>query len=126
MPESKEIQENASLNRVFFEALEWHLGKTFAHSPDSKLQGRWCDGILDPLVDMGSIQKIVNDKRMLVTTAFIGYDGQERYEMRIHFGPFALRRVARNTSLLDCIPDAASTDWVTLDLEGKTLEIRLK
>jgi hypothetical protein len=126
MPESNEIQGIASIDRMFLEALEWHLGKTFANSSDRKLQGLWCYGILDPLVDLGAIQKVVHEKRMLVTTAFIGHDGQERYAMRIHFGPLALRRVARKTSMLDCIPDAASMDWITLDMQEKKIEIRLK
>lgn len=126
MSEQKEIENEESFNREFCEYLEWHLGRTFEKSGDNKLRGLWCDGILPPFIERQLTKKSVNDTRTIVTTAFIGYDGQGKYEMTIKFGRYSLRRYARGSSMIDCLPGDDSTDWITLDMENAKIEIRLK
>jgi hypothetical protein len=126
MSEQKEIKDEESFNREFCEHLEWHLGHTFEKSGDKKVYGLWCDGILDPFIEKQLTKKSVNDTKTIVTTAFIGYDGQAKYEMTIKFGQYSLRRYAKGSSMIDCIPSDDSMDWITVDLENKKIEIRLK
>ena len=46
--------------------------------------------------------------------------------MTIYLGKYALRRYAKGTSMVDCIPAAESMDWITLDVESRKIEVRLK
>ena len=115
-----------SFSREFCERLEWHLGATFSAAGDKKISSLWCDGILAPFMDQELTKKSVSDTRKIVTTAFIGYDGQDRFEMTIRLGKYALRRYAKGTSMVDCIPGEESMDWITLDVVNRKIEVRLK
>lgn len=79
-----------------------------------------------PVADSELAKKYVNDKRKIVTKAWLGYSGQEEYEMTIKLGQYSLRRYSKGIDLLDCVPSGDSTDWVTLDMEKKTIELQLK
>ena len=125
MIEPKNIDE--SFNREFCIHLEYHLCETFFNSKDKKIRGLWCDGVIDPFSDKQLTKKSVNDTRQISgATAFIGNDGQGAYEMTIKFGRYSLRKYAKGASLIDCTPSAESTDWITLDMENKRIEIRLR
>lgn len=126
MSEQNEIKDKESFNREFCEHLEWHLRRTFENSGDKRLKGLWCDGVLGPLTEKQLTKQSVNDTKTIVTTAFIGYDGQGKYEMTIKFGQYSLARYAKGSSIIDCIPSDDSMDWITLDTENKKIEIRLK
>ena len=106
--------------------LEYHLGETFANSQDKKLWGLWCDGVSMPFIESQLAKKYVNDNRKIITKAWIGFDGQDEYEMTIKFGKYSLRRYAKGADLKDCLPGTETMDWITLDLEKRTIEIRLK
>ncbi|RSK33077.1 hypothetical protein [Hymenobacter metallilatus] len=114
-----------SFNKEFCELLEYHLTNTFAHSPDARVRGLWCDGILPPAVDSQLTRKHVNDTRRIVTTAFIGYNDIQLYGLTILLGRYSLRRYSRGYSLQDCVPDKETSDWYTLDINKRQLEIRL-
>lgn len=105
--------------------LEYHLGNTFERAGRKEIRGFWCDGIGVPS-DQQLSRKHVNDTRQIKTTAYIGYNGQGLYEMTIHLGKYALRRYAKGTSLLDCLPGTESMDWITMDTAKQTIEIQLK
>jgi len=122
MNETNEKPGNESFNREF---LERHLGQTFKNSKDQKYYELWCDGILVPFRERQLAKKSANDSRTIVTTAFIGYDGQGRYEMTIKLGRYSLRRYAKGSSMTDGIPSGSSMDWIILDMENKKIEIRL-
>lgn len=125
MLDSNNITTHASVNRTFWETLEWRLGAAFAQAADKRLHGLWCDGILDPLVDTESIAQVVRHQRRLSVIASMGYDGQDPYAMTVWFGPKAQGRVARGLSLDRCIPASDTMDWITLDQENKTVEVQL-
>src|SRR4051812_25715246 len=95
----KKIKNEESFNREFCEHLEWHLGRTFENSGDKRLYGLWCDRILNPFTEKQLTKKNINDTKTIVTTAFIGYDGQGKYEMTIKFGRYSLRRYAKSSSM---------------------------
>jgi hypothetical protein len=125
MSDKEEESDKLSFDREFCEHLEGHLSRTFANSDDKKLTGLWCDGVLDPAIEYQLTKKSVNDTRTMVTTAFIGYDGQDKYEMIIEFGKYSLRKYSTGSSMIDCIPSDETMDWITLDIEKKKIEIRL-
>jgi len=99
---------------------------TFNQSDDKNLRGFWCDGVLMPTNDLQLTKKNINDKRKIVTKAFLGYDGQDEYDMTINFGQYSLRRYAKGTDLSDCLPNEETMDWVSLDMKSKTIELQLK
>lgn len=112
------------IDQDFCTYLEFEITKALSNSPNEEIKYFWCDGILLPNSYEYS-QKIINDKRYLRTTAFVGLDGQVKYDMTIHFGKKALSRYARSLSLNECIPDSSNDDWVVIDIEKKAIDIRL-
>ena len=70
-------------------------------------------------------QKSVNNKREIVTTAFIGLNGQDRYTLTVKFGNKSRSRYARDLDIKECIPDVTADDWYDIDITKKTLTIRL-
>lgn len=125
MDETSPINEQ-SFNAEFRSHLEYHLGATFEKSKREDLKGFWCDGISSPLDEKQLTKKNVNDARKIVTTAWIGKDGQTEYEMTIHFGKYSLRRYAKGTPLIDCIPGNETMDWIDINIKNQTIEIKLK
>jgi hypothetical protein len=115
-----------SFSREFCQYLEWHLGAAFETAEDKNIHGLWCDGVMLPFFDKELIPKAVNDSRKIITTAYIGYGGEHVFEMTIRLGKYALRRYAKAVSMVDCIPAAESMDWITLDVENRKIEVRLK
>ena len=116
------IGRNGCFNEEFCRNLEYHLEATFAKSNRKELKGFWCDGVLHKRIG----KKQVNDKRTIDTIAWIGKDGQSEYEMRIHFGNKSLRRFAKGTSMIDCIPSMDKMDWINIDIGKRKIEIELE
>jgi len=56
----------------------------------------------------------------------MGKTGQDQYDVTIRFGKYSLRRYARRTNLIDCIPKEGTLDWVDIDIKHKSIEIRLR
>jgi hypothetical protein len=122
----KENQTDKSFNEDFGVHLEYHLCRMFENSVKEKLRGFWCDGILwPPFIDSQITKKSVNDTRKIETRAWIGKTGQDEYNMTIRFGKYSLRRYAKGTNLIDCIPSEETMDWIDIDTENKIIEIRL-
>lgn len=117
----KFIGRNGSFNEEFCIMLEYHLGTTFFKSDRDELKGFWCDGVLEKRIS----KKQVNDTRIIATIAWIGKNGQGEYDMRIYFGNKSLRRFAKGTSMIDCIPNSDSMDWIKMDIEKRIIEIEL-
>jgi len=117
---------NPSFNEVFCNHLEYHLGKTFQNIDDQDLHEFFCDGICWKSVPESQLTlKIVNDTRKIVTTAFIGVDGQDLYEMVIHLGRYSLKRYAKGSSLVTCIPPANITDWIDINANKRIINLKL-
>lgn len=79
-----------------------------------------------PITDIQLSAKHLNDHKKIITTAWLGKDGQEKYEMTIHFGSKALSKYARGLDITECLPDINTMDWIELDLVNQTIEIVLK
>lgn len=92
-------------------------------TPDTK--GFWCDGLTTVVSDIYYTKKSVNDNRYVPLLAYIGKDGQTKYEVILHFGPKALSRYTRDLSITDCIPDTNASEWFTIDVQQKKIELQL-
>ena len=123
----QETYKDSPFNEDFCTHLEYHLCKTFEKSDRPDIKGFWCDGVsCNPTSDQQLDKKSVNDTRKIVTTAWIGKDGQEKYEMTIHFGKHALKKYAKGEEMIECILSAESMDWIDIDIKSKKIELRLK
>jgi hypothetical protein len=123
--EQKKEVSKESFDENFCAQLEYHLTRAFGESGDKKFKGLSCDGVLMPVTESQLTKKNVNDTRKIITKAWLGYDGQDEYHMTIRFGKYSLRRYAKGYDLLDCLPSKDSLDWVVVDMEKKTIELRL-
>ena len=63
--------------------------------------------------------------RKIITKAWLGSNGQEEYEMTIHFNKQSLNHYEHQNDLASCLPSEGSTDWIDLDIQKKTIDIRL-
>ncbi len=107
--------------------LEYQLCTTFRNSHQKGIEGFWCDGVAWLTSnDLQLTKKHVNDTQKIETLAYIGKDGQEIYQMTIRFGKYSLRRYAQGKSLIDCIPREETMDWIDIDINKKTIELRLR
>jgi hypothetical protein len=125
MIDNKKDTIRESFNEDFCAQLEYHLTRTFKMYNYINLRGFWCDGILVPTNDLQLTKKNINDKRKIVTKAWLGYDGQDKYEMTIYFGQYSLRRYAKGNDLSDCLPSEDTMEWVSLDMNSRTIELQL-
>lgn len=113
-------------NEKFCTKLEYRICHELEKSNDSELKGFWCDGISWFTSQNQLTKKHVNDKRKIETKAWIGKTGQTEYNAIIHFGQKALSKYANGLDLTECIPELDyQVDWIEIDIENKTLEIRL-
>ena len=113
------------VNQEFCEFLEYELCRAFRQSGNPDVRGFWCDGVVLPNIDENYFHKQVQDKRCIMLTAWIGTDGQTNYELTIRLGNKALSRYARGLSLKECIPEDSS-DWFTIDIQRKIIDILLE
>ncbi len=120
--EKHEAKFKEAFNEKFCDFLEYHLCQTFRKSDDKSIRSLWCDGVICAHFS----RKHVNDNRKITTMAWIGKDGQTEYEMTLKFGKYALRRYARGSEMIDCIPSSDSMDWVKVNIETNKITIQLK
>ncbi len=110
------------LDQNFLTFLEYEISKVFDNTPDEEFRGFWCDGLLLSEPEQDYSIKYVNDNRLVVLKAFLGKDGQTEYKVLLHFGNKTLSRYARGLSLQECLP---CSDWFSIDINKKTVEIYL-
>lgn len=120
-----------SFNQEFCDYLERYINSVFEKNDDKRISALSCDGILPPFIDKQLTKKSVNDtKRMCgVTVFFLGGDAHSNntaYDLTIKFGKYSLRRYARGSSMVDCIPGVDSKKSIIIDTDNRKLEIRLK
>jgi hypothetical protein len=112
-------------HKDFCAALEYKLD--FSQFKNENIKNLWCDGIDHLPIDIKSLSiGNLKQKTFIKTKAWIGRDGQGKYEMTIHFGPAALSNYIERKDLHECIPEAASEEWIKIYPERKQIEITLK
>lgn len=120
--ENHEKGGEGGFSLAFCVVLEFTLGTAFYYMKRDDVCGFWCDGLTHHYVS----KKDLNDKRKIETTAWIGKEGEIVYQMTIYLGKYALRRCARGTSMIDCIPDVESPDWIDVEVKRRTIDIYLR
>jgi len=113
------------LDKEFCTFLEYHLSRSFKFSGEESTRSIWCDGIALPSDENDYSIKSINDKRHILTRAYLGKDGQEQYTMMILFGNKALSRYARGLDIKNCIPEIEENDWYEIDTTNKKIIIQL-
>jgi len=119
------LKINPSFNKEFCIHLEWRLD--FENLDDDRLNGFWCDGVDHIPTNIMSLSKFkIKEHKEIITTAWIGKDGQSIYEMTIKLGNRSLKNYELNQSLIDCISDNNYKTWIKIDPVKKKIEINLK
>lgn len=113
-----------AFNEDFCVELEYHLCRTFYNSPHQEIFALWCDGVDMPYENHLTTKKVIETKE-IATMAWIGTDGQGRYEMIIKLGENSLNNFKKGLSLIDCLPDEESLDWITINIEKRTIQLQL-
>ena len=119
------INVQTSFNPGFCQMLEYHLSKAFGSSPDNVLKYFWCDGVDEPVVNEQFTSRNITSIKEVYTQAWIGPDGQDRYQMTIKLGRCSRRKALKGFSLNDCLPDVNTFDWVEIDTENCLIVLQL-
>jgi predicted RNA-binding Zn-ribbon protein involved in translation (DUF1610 family) len=117
-------------NVEFCSHLEWSLdfSNTKQENTEYYVESFWCDGILHIPEDPESLlyDNLKRDKQ-IITKAWIGYGGQDIYEMKIKFGRKSLSNYKNGENIIGCIPKAGRKEkWITLDVNKRKIEVQLK
>lgn len=113
------------LNQDFYEDLEYRISHLFNSSDDKNLRCLWCDGVLVPTLREDFIHHEIVKERKLVTQAYFGKDGQDKYELTLKFGEYSFDKFLKGQELTNCIPECLQKENFELDLERKKLIIHL-
>jgi len=111
-----------SLNDNFCSYLEYHLSRALKNSDRTDIQRFWCDGVLCEPISEAKLSRV----RRIEAKAWFGTDGQDEYTMAIKFGENALNQYIKGGDLVSTIPSENSMNWIDIDTDKKTIEIRLK
>ncbi|PWV56378.1 hypothetical protein [Chitinophaga sp. S165] len=115
------------LDEDFFQFLEYRITEAFKETDDEELRLFWCDGVLPATNERGRLSlQHVKHHRKIVTQAFIGREGQTRYDLVLKIGDEALHSYTHNLDLKVCVPDTDALSWFTIDTEKRKIEIQLK
>jgi hypothetical protein len=124
-------EKNGSFNAELIESLERFLNNSFGHFQDKRINSLSCDGILPPWMEKQLRKKSVNDTKQItgITVFLLGLEKRSAntvYELTMKFGKYSLRRYAKGTSLIDCIPHPNATDSITVDSENRKIVLTLR
>lgn len=118
------INVQASFNNLR-SLLEYHLCDAFSNLQDNILKYFWCDGVDEPIINEQFTNRNITGIKQIITKAWIGPDGNGRYDMIIKLGRCSRRRALKGLSLESSLPDADSFDWVEIDVEGCLITVQL-
>jgi hypothetical protein len=107
----------------FLLKLEYHLSKSFKYSPDDNVKHFWCDGIL--IEENIYIESTIELEKQIIAKAWIGFNGQDIYKMVIKLGERSFERYLAGTDASDCMPDANTWSWFSIQPDAKIIEVRL-
>lgn len=128
-PKCKAFNYNMDIQPRFNQDFCTHLQYSldFEHLKRDDLKGFWCDGVDHLPADLKSLVKTRIEKdRLIKTKAWIGKDGQDEYSMILNLGDEFVKAYTSDLNLIDSIPNKEEHDWIEIDTERKTIEIKLK
>ena len=91
-----------------------------------KVRGFWCDGVAMPFVDGHVDNDFVQRAKQITTSAWLGKNGQDKYELVIKFGKQALDLYACGGDLSGSLADEMLSGVIHVDATRKTIEIQLR
>jgi len=117
-----------SFNEEFCSYLQGYLLRVFALSDRKQISFLWCDRVMMPSLDSEVSKKSVSKNRQIITKALLleGNARSSECDLIFNFEKYSLRRYARGTSLIDCLPIEDSTDLINIDLENYIICIQLR
>jgi hypothetical protein len=116
----------SSFNQDFCNHLAYCLTGAFENYRPDKFTRLWCDGIKMPYYDSQLSIVSITRTRKVITQGWFGENGQEVYDITIKFGKCAMEKCMNGLSLIDCLPDEDSLNWVMLDIENKKIVLSLQ
>tara|TARA_B110000967_G_scaffold76158_1_gene78746 strand:- start:815 stop:1210 length:396 start_codon:yes stop_codon:yes gene_type:complete len=128
-PEQKD--SNKSFNSKFCIHLEYAISKEFQFSVDKELKHFWCDGVNpEPLIGFDNNKEYLDYKnicktKIIETIIWTGQTGQTIYSLKINLGNQSLKKYMDGLNMIDCIPEENTKDWIDIDVENKTMEIKI-
>lgn len=131
MTDGNETQEG-SFDLEFCKNLEECLDNAVIKYSDKRINTLAFDGILPPFEDKELSKKNVNDTRQIqgIRVLFLGGDAvgtnNTLYYLTLRLGKYALRRYAKGTSMVDCLPINRERELITIDPDKKNIIIKLK
>jgi len=112
------------LSREFCIALEHQITYAFQNEINKHLKNLWCDGITLPENEININHDYIKRKSEVKMKAWFGENGQEVYKLILKLGKESKAKILNNEEIIDCIPKIKE-DWIFLNIENKTLEIKL-
>jgi len=113
------------IDRTFCEQLEYKICEAFRLLDNESTKGFWCDGVLESESKNFYTLKFINDNRKINLKAFVGKDGQNEYELTLHFGSNSLSKVARHLAFIDTFPIDNIDTKFNINIEQRKIEIQL-
>jgi hypothetical protein len=113
------------LDESFYDLLEFHITRSLSLSENPACKGFWCDGILPTDMDSVLLTDQIQRHRSILLAAFIGKTGQDRYSLKLHFGPKSLSRLSRNLDLKGCLPPESDAEGIACDPAQQTIDVFL-
>ena len=89
-----------------------------------KFERFWCDGIKAPEA-WNQEQGEFLQSRQIATAAWLGYTGQEKYQMIFILGKKSIDKCISGSEIYGCLPDVHSVDWIAIDPIRKVIELQL-
>jgi len=120
---------NQSFNSTFCSYLEFHLCKCFEYTEgeNEEVKGFWCDGVLWFPYNISDLSKNkIKEHRKIVTKSWLGTSGQIVYEMTLVLGEKALQQYLKGLSMIHCLPDYRTLDWISIDTVEKRISLILE
>ncbi len=108
-------------DKDFLGYLEYQLTNAFNKSKNIEVKGFWCDGILPTYEN----EKVIFEKKEILLTAFLGKDGQGKYDLTLKFGTNSLKNLAKGLDLSECIPNSEIKDWFDIDISKNKIIVQL-
>jgi len=119
---------NQSFNARFSLHLEFHLCGCFAccEGAHEEIKGFWCDGVSPFPYDISELSRanLKRDKK-ITTKSWMGTSGQVVYQMTILFGEKSLQYYLNGKSMISCLPDYSTMDWININTSTKEISINL-
>ena len=113
-----------SFNINFCRRLGFHLTSAFYNNCTNKFERIWSDGISEPDKWRQDLDEFGKTKE-IVTTGWLGLDGQDRHWIIIKLGPLSFEKCMKGLSLRQCLPSDKSLDRVSIDPTDKIVTLQL-